>query len=1005
MTTATSSLPTFPLVGRASELQALNALLDNAEAKRGRMVLLAGETGIGKTRLSRAVSDEAARRGWSVAAGRAYPVETGVPYAPFSDAMLPLLSRLTPEALTVLTRGGDAELAYLFPALRPASAQTRITAVDPSELKTRLLWNFTQLLSRFAAKQPLLILLEDLHWADASSLELLHFVARQISGDRIALLCSYNEAYREQNPTLLATEQSLASLQAVDVLRLEPLSHHDAEELIRQLFNVDDAVTREFTALLYGWTRGNPFFLEETLKSLVHAGRLYRQEGSWLGWEVEELHLPRSVRDAVRRRFDRLTPEARAVADLHAVLGTSASYELLRSVSPLAEPELVAALDELRREHILDERLEEDQVVYDFRHPLLRETLYGELGLARARLLHGTLAQALEAHYGARTEEHVDELAFHFARAGARHLAGKAVHYLSAAGRRALERYAYREAADYLGAALERADEAPTSVAGAVEGQLVEDLARARQRLGEYDAAIALWERARAAAEEQGDVARLAAIHFRLGLAHDWAERNQEALAHYEAGLAAAAEAGDEMIRARVKLKKAECLQELGRPAEAQREIESALEIAEGLGDTRLLANVHRALLLLHTWMGPPEVAREHGEKALALAEQIGDGSLACALHWGMAVLAGLTGAGEITARHLAECERLVEELRLPLHRLWIGEVAIEYASATGDWDAGIALGERYIALSRAFNQRSLLPRLLVWTALIYFGRGDLQRGKRYVDEAWELSGAAGGDDHLLDVHTAIPAHTGLAGYYLAAGEFEKAIEVGEAGLAIADRSGYTVWSIHRLLPIIAESALWLRDLDRARQIRERVQRDSERLGHRLGLAWVDACDALVVWLSGEPERAIELLRRGAEQLEAIPLVWDAARLRRHLAGRLRDLGDREGALEELRRVHEVFAELGAEGELSKTREQIRELGARPPAREATTGAAGLTAREVEIVRLIAEHKSNKAIGQALEISSRTVSTHLSNIFRKLNVSSRAELAELARKTVWPGVS
>ncbi|HEV2130397.1 MAG TPA: tetratricopeptide repeat protein, partial [Longimicrobiaceae bacterium] len=709
--------------------------------------------------------------------------------------MLPLLGGLTPETLSVLTRGGDAELAYLFPALR-------------------------------------------------------------------------------------ATEQSLASLRALEVLRLEPLSHRDVEELVRQLFGVDEAVTREFTALLYGWTRGNPFFLEETLKSLVHSGRLYRQEGSWLGWDVEELHLPRSVRDAVLRHFDRLTPEARAIADLHGVLGTSASYELLRSVSPLTEPELVAALDELRREHILDERMEADQVVYDFRHPLLRETLYAELGLARARLLHGTLAQALEAFYGAKTAEHVDELAFHFARAGARHLVGKTVQYLSAAGCRALERYAYREAADYLGAALERADEA----VGAVDPRLVEDLARARQRLGEYDAAIALWERARADAQEQGDVARLAAIHFRLGLAYDWSERNQEALAHYEAGLEAAAEAGDEMIRARLKLKKAECLQELGRPAEAQREIESALEIAEGLADTRLLANVHRALLLLHTWMGPPDVAREHGQKALALAEQIGDGSLACALHWGLAVLAGLTGAGETTARHLAECERLVEELRLPLHRLWIGEVAIEYASATGDWDAGIALGERYIALSRAFNQRSLLPRLLVWTALIYFGRGDLERGKRYVDEAWELSGAGSGDDRQLDVHIAIPAHTGLAGYHLAAGEFGKAIEVGEAGLAIADRSGYAVWSIHRLLPIIAESALWLRDLARARQIGERVRRDSERLGHRLGLAWVDACDALVVWLSGEPERAISLLRRGAEQLEAIPLVWDAARLRRHLA-------------------------------------------------------------------------------------------------------------------------
>jgi DNA-binding CsgD family transcriptional regulator len=143
------------------------------------------------------------------------------------------------------------------------------------------------------------------------------------------------------------------------------------------------------------------------------------------------------------------------------------------------------------------------------------------------------------------------------------------------------------------------------------------------------------------------------------------------------------------------------------------------------------------------------------------------------------------------------------------------------------------------------------------------------------------------------------------------------------------------------------------------------------------------------------------LLDSAATALEAIPWPADAARLRRQLAGRLADLGDREGALRELRRAHEVLSRLGAERELAKARDQFRELGARPPARSGG-GAAGLTGRELEIARMAAERKSNKAIGRALGISPRTVGTHLSNIFRKLEVESRAELVDLARQGGMP---
>jgi DNA-binding CsgD family transcriptional regulator len=990
-----TSMPNLPLVGRDAELAMLRALLDDADAGRGRTVFLAGESGLGKSRLVRVVGEQAARRGWNVAEGRGYLVESGVPYAPLSDALLPLLHGLSPDALAVLTRGSEAELFSLFPALRPPGMEPHSPGSASPEFKARLLWNFAQFLGRLSAKKPLLLVVEDLQWADPSSMEALHFVARQIGGERTALLCTYNEAQRDRNPMLRRTEQSLLGLGVAALHRVAPLTRAETDRLVREAFGTEEAATRDFTALLFGWTRGNPFFIEQTLKSLVESGRLQQRDGRWAGWELDEIHLPASVRDAVLERADQLSEPARKLADLHAVVGTSASYETLRSVSALGEAEFVEALEELCRTQVVVERLSGTALVYDFAHPMLRETLYGELGLARTRLLHGTIAETLESLYGDAATDQADELAFHFARAGGNRLASKATRYLAAAGRSALARFAYREAVGYLSSALDLADQAPGAEP---DPALVVDLARARQRIGDYDAAIGLWERLRSDAQRRGDVAAVAAAERRLGLAHHWSGRSALALAHYEAGVEAAVRADDVQAQARLRLARGEALQELGRPADAIVELQAALALAEGLGDLRLLSRIHRALLLLHAWTGPPEKARAHGRRALDLSEQTGDSALACTAHWALGAMEGLTGNLDAMAGHIEHADRLAEAIRSPLHRTWVTEISLEHLAATGQWDAAIAVGERGIAQARAFHQRTLLPRLLVWTALLYLARGEVDRGKRYVDEAWEISGAgqAGGS---VDVNTVVPAHTGLATYHLTTGDFEEAVRVGEAGLAIAYRSGYTVWAIHRLLPALGEAYLLKRDVGGAARVSQRLREGSEQMGHIAGVAWADLCDSLLVYLQGDLERSVTMLREACERLDAIGIVPDAARARRQYAARLRDYGDRDEALRQLRHIHDVFLRLGAEAELHATREQIRELGARPPSREAAgAGVAGLTPREAEIVRLVAKRKSNKAIGQALDISARTVSTHLSHIFRKLEVASRGELAEVARR-------
>lgn len=987
-----------PLTGRESELATLSAALQSADQGHGGTILLAGESGIGKTRLASTLVEQAAKRGFTVALGRAYPVETGVPYAVFGDALLPLLRGLDPALLAVLTRGGNAELLQLFPALATGDRPFAAAAVrgDPSELRARLLWNFAQFLARFAARHPLLLVLENLQWADSSSLELLHFSARQITGERILIVGTYNDAdprAAEPSSMLRSLESSLVTLGAARAIHLAPLTPAATRELVQRALGA----TADLQALadtVHQRTRGNPFFVEETLKALTEATRSRSRPPSVE--DLQALELPRTIRDAVIARLAQLSPDARKLAELAAVIGTRASHDALAFVSPLDEDVLLTVLDELRHAHVLAERSEGGEIVYDFSHPLLQEALYGELGLARARALHATVAESLETFYGGEVDAHVDELAFHYLRADAKRLAEKAVHYLRAAGLDAMAKHANREAADYLAAALDQI--ARTSGDDDRAFQIVQELARARQRLGEYQAALALWERAAADAERRQRYSRLSTIRRNMGMVSFWSGRHEDALRQYDGAIAASIAGSEPSVEARTLIAKATCLQGLGRRDEAQEAVHRALEIAERLADPALLARVHRALLLLYVWTGPPEEARRHGARAIELAEQSGQRGVAWSAHWALAMLGGLTAHVQDVAHHLAEAQRLADELRSPLLRAWTAEVAIEYHAGIGEWDQAVGLAERTLDVARSLGQHTLVPRLLVWLGLLYFGRGDVERGKRCVDEAWELSGAGRGPDvNGGDVHSIVPAHTGRAAYHLTMQEFDEAISVGERGLEIADASGYVVWAVHRLMPVIAEAALWKSDMRRALRIGHRLRRDAQRLGHRLGLAWADATDALGELLQGNKRKSVELLRSVAEQLEAVPYVPDAARVRRQLARALAETGDREGATRELRHAHEVFARLGAEPELRATREQLRELGARPPVRTLASGAAGLTARELEIVRLVVARRSNKEIGSALDISSRTVSTHLSNVFAKLGVASRGELADFAR--------
>ena len=655
---------------------------------------------------------------------------------------------------------------------------------------------------------------------------------------------------------------------------LGPLSRRDTEDLVTSVFEASGSEVEGFAGRLFKWTGSNPFFVERILRSLLQSDRLVRSNGSWEGWDVQELELPHSVRDAILNRVALLAEESRRLVDLLTILGARTSYEVVAAVSELSDTLLQGVLDDLARHQLVTEAESGATLVYDFTHALIRETVESDLSLARRRTLHGMVGASLERLYGDRAEQHADELAYHFQNAHPAEVGTKAIHYLALAGGNALARFANREAMEYLQEALDRLDAAGVGLGVGGPGNesvgwVLTGLAKAKTRLGDRDASIKLWKRALATARAGGDLRAIAGVHRETGLALLWEDRLEEALEEFESALDVATEAGDELMVAQINFAAGLCHQHAGRGREALAAVTQALAIAKKTENLPMLAQAQSALVRLKIWTGDLSQVREHGEEALRLAEAARDPGVAFWSHWALAVAEGLFGNLAETARRIAETERIAKEVGSPVLQLWTAEVTVEHCFCTGEWERGIQVGEDAIAMARALDQRILLPRLLVWTSLIYLARGDHERARDLTDEAWKVSGAdrlAKGELYL-DVHTVLPAHIGRVAYLCSIGEWGEAIRVGEMGVGLADRTGYVVWGLHRLLPIMGEAHLRSRNLDRAREVAELLRSLSERLGHRSGLAWAEACDGLLIWLEGDPDEGARRLRQAAESL------------------------------------------------------------------------------------------------------------------------------------------
>jgi len=980
------------LIGRDREQAHLHALIDQVRQGHGQAILLSGEAGIGKSRLAAEVRRQASEQGFLVLQGTCFSTDRSSPYAPLLDL---LSSSQTQELLSLSNPDLLArELARLFPGLVDrASDDISLRKIEPEQEKRRLFVALTQFFTGFASRQPVLLLVEDLHWSDEMSLQFLHSLTRSSARHPLLLVLTYrtDEIHSELRQWLAQLDRERLAHE----IRLAPLSRSEVGAMLRGIFDWKSPMPPATLDDIYELTEGNPFFLEEILKSLLLSGALVSTNEKWERWPPQELPIPRSIQAAVQLRFDRVSPAARQVVILAAVAGKRFDFALLQHITGHEEQELLKQMKELIGAQLVVEESEEQ---FAFRHSLTRQAISAKLLARERKTLHRTIAETMEQLYTTSSDAHLADLAYHFYEAG---VWVKALEYEQRSGNMALRLYAPRAAIEHLTHALDAAHQLHVTP----PAQIYLARGQAYQTLGEFDRAQGDYEHALEAVRDTHDGMlewqSMMALGF-LWVAHDYTQAG----AWFRLASELAESLDDPTLRARSLNRFGNWLVNTGQIEKALQAHQEALSIFEQQQDTQGMAESFDLLGPTYGMRGDRVKAVEYIGKAIALFRTLGDSqSLISSL--AMRAIQSMPGSSITTFSPLRTRDACVHDAEEALH------LAHQIVSLLGQAFAEAALahtllsfGEAGPALSHA--QEALRIAIEIehrqWMVSSYFALGNI--------------------------------------YLLLLGPDTEALTAFQVGLSLARELGSTYWIV-TLVSQLGRAYTLRHDLSEAQAtlqaIMPREQPPQTMAERHIALAWGELALA-----QGEPDIALHiaeqlltsvpglvpgqpaqpiphLLKLKGEALlalsrldEAVAALEDAREgavarndrlvlwtIHRVLGQAYRLLQREEQARQELTAARQLIEELATTIDDVSLRERFlyTALGSLPKekpllSREAAKQAyGGLTSREREVAVLVAQGKTSRQVAEILVVSERTAEGHVNNILGKLGFTSRAQIA------------
>ncbi len=673
----------LPFVGRESVWTRLSEALERAMAGCGAVVLIAGESGIGKSRLLEELGGLAIARGARVLTGHCYELEQNTAYAPIVEALRTLLPAIAgspqsyPPALL-------AALTTLLPDLRELWPDLPVLSpLSPNEERTRLLAALDQILRRCAQTGPLALLLDDLHWADPSTVQLLHYLGRQVNGHALLLVGAFRTTRVDPHHPLITLREQLARLHVLTEITLPAFGKADIALLLEILSGERGA--SDLVQQLYRETEGHPYFLSEVLRTLAQEGIVAADEqgrwrmggGSW-GDLKGARPLPSNIRSAVLGRLDRLPLDDRRLLDYATVIGTACSLPLLAQLLDQPESLVAERAERLSAKAFLQSRLRDG---YVFSHELMRRAAYEALSEPRRRLLHRQVAETLQS-LGAEP----GSVATHFAASDRPWLA---LDYFLTAAEQATRVAAYEEAIACCQQAMAIADAHPTAHAPGFRTRLHIQQRTLWYYRGDLERCLEDDRAALAAARKERDLAgELQALWH---LAHDETQTMAGGVTGLQAqAVALARTLGDPAAEARSLARLGSDTGFLAAPAErpaALATLDRAIGLARQVGDSRLLHYV-----LCESWgIGRLPEARTALEEALALVRSLNDPQEEVGTLAKLADLLSRQGDFPAATRYAREGLVLAEQVGNPTYEAWNRRSLGQALAAVGDVDQGLS--------------------------------------------------------------------------------------------------------------------------------------------------------------------------------------------------------------------------------------------------------------------------------------------------------------------------
>jgi tetratricopeptide (TPR) repeat protein len=442
-------------VGRENEVKQLQQAFDAAMSGQGGLVMVVGEPGIGKTAICEQLATYVALRGGKTLVGHCYEEGSlSLPYLAFVEAMRSYVLARDPDGLRTDLGTGAADVARIVSEVRDRVQGVELRpAGDPEDDRWRLLQAVTGFLRNASTVQPLCIVLEDLHWADRGTLDLLLHVSRNLAGTRLLVVGTYRDVEVDRSHPLSGI---LADLRRIDGFSRVPLRGLTVDEVHRMYEALrGNSVPWAQAEAVHRATEGNPLFVQEVLRYLVEEGFVVRADGRYIAAQGVGAGIPEGLRDVIGKRLSRLSAECNRALSIAAVIGRDFDLATLRGVAGLAEDDLLSAIEEAVHVGVLEEHSLPGAVRYRFAHAFFRQSLYEEMIAPRRLRLHQEVARALETQYASRREEHAAELAEHYGQSTDRADLAKAIEYSEIAARRAMAVFAYAEAEAHMKRCLE----------------------------------------------------------------------------------------------------------------------------------------------------------------------------------------------------------------------------------------------------------------------------------------------------------------------------------------------------------------------------------------------------------------------------------------------------------------------------------------------------------------------------------------------------------------------